>query len=452
MKDAKALDVFPSLNGFDPIHGALLLNELQQLLIGYNVALTRFESYNLDLKEVGFAAPGIGYKLYVEMGRKGFDILAHHWRQHEPDQRIQSLLQSITATSGSLWTFLDRLFTQIIPLFDVAHLVPPPSWNQANQSFAVLAQHVQFYMHVMDIRGTGRATPALTANVFLELIDRTDRYYALVVLKKDEIKKFTPEQSKLGKEDKRDLPEDLRLDGLVSIFTHGFNASSPAHIPTRPVVNQVDGRQLEAADDVVEYEEGENDRDYTNPGFFAGLMCVECDDNGATITSNGIPCIQGFAQTNQATTPHRNPRRLQTLPAASGQPYATRSQRPYPTPTSERPNATANRSPSSGASTRPILMCGACGKRGHTAATCDYLAMMWICREWEKAGNHTRDIRDAVRRWKIKYGEFGHNRIGSPRKVYQTFLEVNNLTQDQLGDQLDFASFAESQIGLRRGS
>ncbi len=79
------------------------------------------------------------------------------------------------------------------------------------------------------------------------------------------------------------------------------------------------------------------------------------------------------------------------------------------------------------------IICEACGKKGHSANTYDFLAMSVFLQWYLKNGITTKDtIADAERCWIDHWKEHGGSSTTTPSKVYQAFAEHSGLTLDQM--------------------
>jgi hypothetical protein len=88
---------------------------------------------------------------------------------------------------------------------------------------------------------------------------------------------------------------------------------------------------------------------------------------------------------------------------------------------------------------QPCVTCEACGKTGHIANTCNFLAMSVFLQRCLKNGIATKaTIADAepcwIKRWKAR----GGSPTTMPSKVYTAFAEQSGLTFKQMEDELDW--------------
>jgi hypothetical protein len=88
---------------------------------------------------------------------------------------------------------------------------------------------------------------------------------------------------------------------------------------------------------------------------------------------------------------------------------------------------------------QPRITCEACGKKGHAANTCDFLAMSVFLQCYLKNGIVTKDtIADAEQRWVERWKDHGSSPSTTPSKVYTVFAEQSSLTFEQMEDKMDW--------------
>jgi len=106
------------------------------------------------------------------------------------------------------------------------------------------------------------------------------------------------------------------------------------------------------------------------------------------------------------------------------------------------PNMTYTRKPDPARRMRPDqpkLICDACGKKGHGANTCNFLAMSVFLQRFMKHGLANKDtIADAEQRWVDRAKETQPPRGTTPSKVYQAYAERSGMTLEQIEDEIDW--------------
>jgi hypothetical protein len=106
------------------------------------------------------------------------------------------------------------------------------------------------------------------------------------------------------------------------------------------------------------------------------------------------------------------------------------------------PNTTYLRKPDPPRCMRPDQLkvtCKACGKKGHSANTCDFLAMSVFLQQYLKNGIATKEtIADAERQWIECWKDKGGTPSTAPSKMYQAFRELSSLTLDQMEEEMDW--------------
>jgi hypothetical protein len=88
---------------------------------------------------------------------------------------------------------------------------------------------------------------------------------------------------------------------------------------------------------------------------------------------------------------------------------------------------------------QPQVTCDACGKTGHIANTCDFLAMSDFLQRYLKNGIATKDtIADAEQHWVDRWKDRGGSPGTTPAKVYAAFTEHSGLRLEQIEDEIDW--------------
>jgi hypothetical protein len=88
---------------------------------------------------------------------------------------------------------------------------------------------------------------------------------------------------------------------------------------------------------------------------------------------------------------------------------------------------------------QPWVVCEACGKNGHSANTCDFLAMSVFFKWYLKNDITTKDtIADAEGCWIERWKEHSGSPLITPSKVYQAFAKHSRLTLDQMEAKMDW--------------
>jgi hypothetical protein len=88
---------------------------------------------------------------------------------------------------------------------------------------------------------------------------------------------------------------------------------------------------------------------------------------------------------------------------------------------------------------QPRVICNACGKKGHSTNTCDFLAMSVFLQRFLRNGIANKDtIADTERRWVKRAKESIGPHGATPSKVYQAYAKHSGLTLEQMEDEIDW--------------
>ena len=155
--------------------------------------------------------------------------------------------------------------------------------------------------------------------------------------------------------------------------------------------------------------------------------CVVCDDDGEH--------IQGYDPYVCRVATPRPPRREYRTPDPSNQERKRtegRGRREY---RGERREDLRRR-------LRRIVRCACCGRGGHSAAECDFLAMYILCERWRRSKGFSEDIvKKALQRWEDRYAAYLRRRSSTrPSDAYEKFVKKlgNGFTLDQISNEMDW--------------
>jgi hypothetical protein len=94
---------------------------------------------------------------------------------------------------------------------------------------------------------------------------------------------------------------------------------------------------------------------------------------------------------------------------------------------------------------QPHTTCKTCGKTGHGANTCDFLAMLVFLQRYLKNGIATKlTIEAAEKCWIEQWKDWGGSPMTTPGKVYQAYTDLSSLTLDQMEDEIDWLCWPAS--------
>ena len=123
-------------------------------------------------------------------------------------------------------------------------------------------------------------------------------------------------------------------------------------------------------------------------------------------------------------------------------PTVAQARKPNGQPGHHMPNTTYSRKPDPTHRMHPDLprvLCDACGKKGHSANTCDFLAMSVFLQRYLKNGIATKDtIAAAESSWIDCLKDNGRTPTTMPSKVYTMYAANSGLTLDQMEDKMDW--------------
>ena len=123
-------------------------------------------------------------------------------------------------------------------------------------------------------------------------------------------------------------------------------------------------------------------------------------------------------------------------------PTVAQARKPNGLPGCRMPNTAYSRKPDPTRHMRPDLpqvLCDACGKKGNSANTCDFLAMSVFLQRYLKNGIATKDtIAAAESCWIDRWRDNSGTPTTTPSKVYTMYAANSGLTLDQMEDEMDW--------------
>jgi hypothetical protein len=123
-------------------------------------------------------------------------------------------------------------------------------------------------------------------------------------------------------------------------------------------------------------------------------------------------------------------------------PTVAQARQPNVLPGRRMPNRTYTWKPNPARCMRPDqpkVICDACGKKGHGANTCDFLAMSIFLQQFMKHGMANKEsIAEAEQRW-VERAKDSHVPCNTTlSKVYQAYAKCSGLTLEQMEDKIDW--------------
>jgi hypothetical protein len=174
---------------------------------------------------------------------------------------------------------------------------------------------------------------------------------------------------------------------------------------------------------------GQPQIDYTGHGNQTHIASTASDDDDYDSTSPNAEPIHGHMQ-GYTVLMVKQARRPNGLPGRR-MPNTTYAQKSDPT---WRMRAD-----------EPRRTCKACGKMGHGANTCDFLAVLVFLQRYLKNGIATKlTIKAVEKRWIEQWKDWGGSLTTTLGKIYQAYSDLSGLTLDQMKDKIDWLCWPAS--------
>ena len=378
------------LDGFDAPSIVHWYERLTATCEAFRIGLVPFDAIQFRRRHEGLCLPGLGLDRYVDMASALCTVMSVCLENG--DSRVKAMVASVETKSRNGYEIIYRLFCRYVPGFDPARTVDRPSWDDYEGDVMKYADAYDLYFR-LSAKSGGYHTAFHRSVLFLKGIT-------------------SPALMK--------VVEPL----LIAVESHkpDENAFEGEWIGMLPFHLQVD----ELAQKIVERSKVEPfDRDLARRGHRINRFAADYGTESSPLSDDD--------DTPESIEGHMQGYVVPTIAQA---------RRPNGLPGRRMPNTSYTRKPDPLRRLRPDgprLTCQACGKAGHVANTCDFLAMSVFLQRYLKNGIGTKaSIEDAEKRWLDRWKERGGNPVSTPSKVYQVYAEHSGLDLDQMEDEIDW--------------
>jgi hypothetical protein len=357
----------------------------------FYIGLVPSDAIQFKRWQEGLCIPGLGFKRYDDMDSL---CTAMPICLAQANSRVQAMIAGVETKTRNGYKIVWNLLYRYVPDFDPTKTVDKPSWDEQGGDVIQYAvafdlyfqlsakcggSHTQFNKSILFLKG-------ITAHHLMKIVE------PLIIAIK-------------GMQSNLDDNGGLRIGYL------------PHHLQVS-----------ELAQKIAECCRVEPfDRDLGGRPWINNFMYGDDPSSPANNSDKDTLCyaeplnvhMQGYLVPTivQACWPNGQPGRRM--------PNTTYSRKPDPTPCMH-PD-------------QPCIICKACGKKGHSINTCDFLAMSIFLQRYLKNGIATKDtIADAEPCWIDCWKDHGGSPTTMPSKVYQAFAEHSGLTLDQMEAEMDW--------------
>ena len=357
----------------------------------FRIGLVPFDAIQFGRRHEGLCLPGLGFERYNDMASAL--CTAMPICLDKADGRVRAMVSSVETKTRNGYEIVWHLLFRYVPGFDPTKTVDKPRWDTYEGDVIQYAAAFDLYFRLSAKRGNTHSQfnrsilflKGITARNLMKIVEPL--IIAIESMQRDE-------DASEGGLPIGYLPYHLRVDELAQ------------KIADRCKVEPFD-RELGGRPRVHNFTFGDT----------TSQPPSDSDDDHFAEPIDGH--MQGYnvPTVAQARKPNGHPGRRMPNTTYSRKPDPTRRMRPD----------------------LPRVLCDACGKKGHSANTCDFLAMSVFLQRYLKNGIATKDtIAAAESRWIERWKDNGGTPTTTPSKVYTMYAANSGLTLEQMEDEMDW--------------
>ena len=390
----KSLSVFPKLTSLKVADVVGFYDRLQEVSMGYSLALMPFDAVVLKNRFEGLCPPGLGLIRYASMCKAFMELLP--WLVPVTlSPQVSAVLASVRHETNNGYDYLWRVLELGVPGFDPTFSISIPMWADADNIFHFAQEYLLHFR--LQAKLNFHYDDRTRSGIFLRAIQFSEFADAVTTLQ-SHVNSFRQEF------DDGYLPPHLRLHGLATSLHQ--NAQARLRDIATPRARRLDGNvsRVQGVPTCHRIGRGETPR-----GGRARDSDRDRGDDRADRT-------RGRPDDGSRWQPRDQDR---GGPPRRGRGHLARPDR--------------NRRPF-----LPDVQCAACKRVGHVAKNCDMLATA-ICLERYMKNDMSDTIRDSIEkewldRWKERLG----NPTQTPRQVLRTYVQELDITVAGLDDAMEW--------------
>jgi hypothetical protein len=365
-------------------------DRLQEVSMGYCLALMPFDAVVLKNCFEGLCPPGLGLICYAAMS-KGFMELLPWLVPVTLSPQVSATLAAVRYESNNGYDYLWQVLELAVPGFDPTVSITIPSWDNANDIFHFAQAYLLYFR--LQAKFNFHYDDRTRSGIFLRAVQFSE-YADTVTTLQSHVNSFR------DKYEDGYLPPHLRLYGLAT----SINQNAPACLCdiAHPRMHRIDGDFSRVRGVPTCHRIG---REETPRG---GGFC----DRGGNRNDRARGHIDGDPTHGVCDGDHGG-----RAPRGHGQiARLDRNRWPF----------------------LPDVQCAACKRVGHVAKQCDMLATA-ICLERYMKQNMSAALRDSIEkewldRWKERLG----NPTQTPRQILRAYVEELDITVAGLDDVMEW--------------
>jgi hypothetical protein len=388
----KGIGSFPRLSTLAVEQSVEFYDAFQKTALIYLLPVMPFDCICIKMGFEALCPPGLGIPRYAMISRVLMELLPRLLPRS--DTQVSSLINMVRMDSGNGYDLLWRVMALSVPGFDPTLQVKIPAWD--DDDIFDFALSFLLYFRLQAKKGVVQDDRTHSIS-FLTAVTEPAYADAITTL----ITCITNYTSGL---DDGYLPLNLCIMGLASQLH--TNARTRAHAVI-PRVRRTLGMSVE------EWDRGAIIQGSPRVARLADERSPFRDSRGGRGDSRqgaSRPFVQGGRGNGRTDRPSRG---RFTRPDRNDGPY------------------------------RPDTICDACRRTGHVAANCDVLAIALFIEKYKR--DLSNDVKDKIEtdwvaRWRSAIG----NPTKKPRRVMKTYLDLLDITMDDLDDQMCWDCWPES--------
>ena len=394
----KGISSFPRLTAFDVEQMVEFYDAFQKTALIYLLPVTPFDCISIKMGFEALCPPGLGIPRYAQISRVLMEVLPRLLPRS--DTQISTLINMVRMESGNGFDLLWRVMALSVPGFDPTRQVTIPMWDDAD----IFDFALSFLLYFRLLAKKGVVQDDRTNSIsFLNAI--TEPAYADTITTL--MTCITNYASGL---DDGYLPPNLCIMGLATQLHTNARTRAQAVVPRvrRTLGMYVDdgvrGSSIQGSLRVARLADERHDR----PPYRDGRA-----GRGGSHLGASSPFVQGGRGNGRPGRPPPTRGRF-TRPDRNDGPY------------------------------RPDTVCDACRRTGHVAANCDVLAIALFIEKYKR--DLSEDVKDKIEsEWVARWRSAIGNPKRNPRRVMKTYLDLLDITVDELDDQMCWDCWPEGE-------
>ena len=354
----------------------------------YLLPVVPFDCVSIKMGFEALCPPGLGIPRYATIARVLMELLPRLLPR--TDTQVSSIVNMVRMESGNGYDLLWRIMALSVPGFDPTIQVKPPLWMDDD----VFEFALSFLLYFRLLAKKGVVQDDRTQSIsFLNAIGDPAYADAITTL-------YTCVTNYTSGLDDGYLPASLCVMGLATQLHNNARTRAQAVIPrvrrTLGSVSEGDNRRMAIQD--------------------SPMVARLADERGRSREGRG-----GREDSRSAPGGAR--------PLVQGSRNSGRPGR------SSAPRGRFVRPDRNEGDYRPDVICDACRRKGHVAATCDVLAIALFLEKYKR--DLSGDEKDRIEsRWIERWSSAVGNPSKTPRRVMKAYLDLLDLQLDDLDDQM----------------